>query len=68
MNYLAMLTPYEQLLYSKGYNFQEHFIKDLWNSRWTTRNFWWITWSRLRITGLRNNLLQDREEEVEAFL
>jgi len=32
-----MLTPHEQLLYSKGYNFQERFIKDLWHSLWTTK-------------------------------
>jgi len=47
-----MLTPHEQLvslvlhnlLYSKGYNFQECFIKDLWNFLWTTRNSrWWST-------------------------
>jgi len=25
------------LLYSKGYNFQERFIKSLWNFLWTTR-------------------------------
>jgi len=26
------------LLHSIGCNFQERFIKDLWNSLWTTRN------------------------------
>jgi len=27
------------LLYSKGYNIQECFIKDLWNSLWTPLKF-----------------------------
>jgi len=27
----------------KGTNFQERFIKDLWNSLWTPRNSWWTT-------------------------
>jgi len=37
------------LLYSKGYTFHERFIKDLFNSLWTTRNSRWTT---LRITAL----------------
>jgi len=28
----------DNLLYSKGYNSQERFIKGLWNPLWTTRN------------------------------
>jgi len=36
-----MLTPYEQLVEAvldTGYNLQEHFIKNLWNPLWTTKN------------------------------
>jgi len=56
MDQFAMLTSHEQLLkhknlkmtvhdllYSKGYNFPKHFIKDLWSSLWTTRNSRWTT-------------------------
>ena len=38
-------------LCSKSCNFQEGFIKDLWNSLWTTRNSRWSTLTTLRITG-----------------
>jgi len=36
-------TFLHNLWYSKSYNFQECFIKDLWNSRWTTRKSRWTT-------------------------
>jgi len=47
------VTPHEQLvetvwhigghslLYNKGHNFQERFIRGLWNFLWVTRNSWW---------------------------
>jgi len=35
------------LLYSKGYNFQELFIKDLWNPRWTSRKSRWTIGGQL---------------------
>jgi len=39
MDQFVMPTPYINLLYSKGYNLQKLFIKDLLNSLWTTNNF-----------------------------
>jgi len=38
VGHLPMVTPLEQLLYNKDYNFQKLFINDLWNSLWTTKN------------------------------
>jgi len=45
MDHFAMLIAdtLHDLLYSKGYNCQERFIKDLWNPLWTTRNSRWAT-------------------------
>ena len=56
MDHFSMLTPHEQLvkhknlklvlhnlLYIQGCNFQERFIKNSWNSLWTTRDFRWTT-------------------------
>jgi len=37
MDHFATLTHYEQLVET----FQERFIKNLWNSRWTTGNSGW---------------------------
>jgi len=71
MDHFAMLTPHERpvetvshiggityLLCSKGYTFQEYFIKDLWNSLWTTRNSRWTTSGPL---GSLWELLQDTD-------
>jgi len=62
MDHFAMMTPYiihstgvkpSEILYvafySKCYNFQGRFVKDLWNSV----HHRWSNWTTLRITGLK---------------